>query len=133
MNTKFVTTICAVFLGLIGVLLTFAPQEVSSFFNLNFNKTVLIMLQVIGALYFSFAMLNWMIRGGVIGGIYNKPAVTANFTHFFIVAMALIKSIMSDHSIHFVFWILAVVYIVFAALYGFILQRHPGSIDKKSN
>jgi Na+-driven multidrug efflux pump len=131
MNTKVVTTICAVFLGIIGILLTFAPQEISLFFNLNLNKIVLLMLQVIGALYFSFAMLNWMIRGGVIGGIYNKPAVTANFIHFFIVAMALIKSIISDHSIHFVFWILAVVYTIFAGLYGFILQRHPRSIDKK--
>ena len=38
-------------------------------------------------------MLNWMAKGTLIGGIYNKPIAIGNFTHFTIGGLALIKII----------------------------------------
>jgi len=30
-------------------------------------------MQIIGSFYFAFAILNWMSKGSIIGGIYNRP------------------------------------------------------------
>jgi len=69
-------------------------------------------------------MLNWMAKGAIIGGIYNKPIAIANFTHFVIGALALLKA-MSNPPPYFIVP-LAVVYSIFAILFGVIFFKHPG-------
>ena len=83
------------------------------------------MCQILGALYFGFAMLNWMLKGGIIGGIYNRPAVIANISHFFIGALALIKGALGTDELPYGFWILTAVYMVFTVLFGWVLFRNP--------
>lgn len=50
-----------------------------------------ILVQVLGASLFGFAMLNWMNRFATIGGIYGRPLVVANFAHGFTAAMAILQ------------------------------------------
>lgn len=82
-------TITAAILGATGIVLTFMPQEVASFLNLPEATTIL--FQILGALYFGFAMLNWTAKANLIGGIYSRPVAIANFTHFLIGGLALAK------------------------------------------
>lgn len=39
------------------------------------------LLQLIGAALFGFAMLNWLSRYSLVGGIYSRPLVVANLAH----------------------------------------------------
>jgi hypothetical protein len=56
MNTKIVMSLCAVVLVVMGILFSFLPQEMASY--LGWVGTNPILLQLLGAVYFSFAMIN---------------------------------------------------------------------------
>ncbi|WP_296702123.1 hypothetical protein [Algoriphagus sp.] len=121
-NTKFIFTSSAIFLGLLGIDLTFIPQEIASFLGLPSGSSLF--LQITGALYFGFAMVNWTVRGSTIGGIYNRPIAIGNFSHFIIGALALIKfSFNNLDSIPIL--ILTVFYAVFAVIFSLIVFTHP--------
>jgi hypothetical protein len=132
MNTKLIMTLSALFLALIGLTLTFLPEEIMKLAGVPSSKTFLLILQILGALYFGFALLNWMAKGSTIGGIYNRPISIANFTHFLIGGLALIKGLMNNLDLPFVVWILTGLYSIFAVLFGFVFSRNPVS-DKKVN
>jgi hypothetical protein len=125
MNTKLVMALSAIFLAVIGIGLTFMPQEIAAFTGLGFTKIYQLQLQILGALFFAFAMLNWMAKGSIIGGIYNRPIAIANFTHFFIGGVALVKAVAGNMHLHYTVWILAILYSVFAILFGIIFSKHP--------
>jgi len=71
MNTKLVMTLSAVLLGLAGIALTFLPAEILTSLALSPSKSLEFLLQIIGALYFGFAMLNWMTKASLIGGFIS--------------------------------------------------------------
>ena len=84
MNTKSLMTLSAIILALIGISLIFLPGEILDYFELSVSDALLLLMQIIGSFYFAFAMLNWMSKGSIIGGIYNRPIAIANLTHFVI-------------------------------------------------
>jgi hypothetical protein len=122
MNTKIVMTLCAVMLGVIGIVCSFLPQELATY--LHWPATNPILLQLLGAMYFSFAMINWTAKGNILGGIYGKPIALGNFTHFVIGALALSKMFM-NHTPTLLWVIITVVYSIFAIIFGYILFTHP--------
>lgn len=124
-TTKLIMTLSAVFLAVVGISLTFLPAEIGGITDIAPGKTFTVILQLLGALYFSFAMLNWMAKGTLIGGIYGKPVSVANLTHFVIGALALIKLLLNNHDLHYAIWILAAIYAVFAVLFGMIFSKNP--------
>ena len=125
MNTKWVLTASALFLAVIGIGLTFLPKEIAGLMGLESIKFFPLVLQLAGSLYFSFAMINWMAKGSIIGGIYNKPIALGNFTHFFIGALALLKFWMNVGGLPQSVEILTVLYALFAILFGLIVFKHP--------
>ena len=125
MNTKLVMTSSAVILGTTGILLTFIPDVILSHLSIEKNMTALFLMQILGALYFAFAMLNWTTRTSLIGGIYNRPIAIANFTHFLIAGLALIKGIISNPSLSSTIWTAGIFYCVFGIFFVTILFRHP--------
>jgi hypothetical protein len=80
--------------------------------------------QACGALYLGFAILNWMAKDNLIGGIYSRPVAMGNFLHFFAMAMAFIKSfsvlLRSSADVA-----LLGLYAVMAIGFGVVLFRHP--------
>ena len=130
MNTKIIMTASAIILGITGIVLTFIPDEIIDYLSLEMNKTLLSLMQILGALYFAFGMLNWMTKTSLIGGIYNRPIAVANFTHFLIAGLALTKGLISNPSLPYIIWIIGIIYLVFAISFGVILFRHPISETK---
>ncbi len=82
-----------------------------------------LLVQLLGALYLGFGMLNWMSKGVVMGGIYARPLVMGNLLHFFAGAMALLKQ--TQAGTPEAFWGLAVIYVLLAVLFGVTMFRHP--------
>jgi Na+-driven multidrug efflux pump len=125
MPTKLMMTLSACLLAVTGLSLTFLPDEIAAFLGLQANTMLLLVLQLLGALYFALAMLNYMAKGSLIGGIYNRPICIANFTHFFVGGLALIKILLRHEGLPSGLWIAAGVYAVFALWFGQTLFRHP--------
>tara|TARA_B100000795_G_C22758264_1_gene422450 strand:- start:769 stop:1020 length:252 start_codon:yes stop_codon:yes gene_type:complete len=82
-----------------------------------------------GAMYLGFAMLNWMAKGPLIGGIYDKPIAVGNFMHFGVGALALVK-IISKIQIHSEIIIyLTVIYSVFGIFFAYAFRTNPSKIE----
>ncbi|MEB2784258.1 hypothetical protein [Algoriphagus persicinus] len=128
MNTKLIMTLSALFMCSAGVVFTFAPDVILSYLNLEPNQITLFIGQILGALYFGFGMLNWMSKGSLIGGIYNRPICIANLSHFLIAGLALLKGLASNPEFPIAIWVMGVIYIAFGIAFGIILFRHPVAV-----
>jgi hypothetical protein len=122
MNTKLLMTASAVVLGIAGLALSFAPGEILKYMAMS--ETNSIILQITGALYLGFAMLNWTAKGNLIGGIYSKPLTTGNFTHFLVGGIALAKLAFNNTGMTYT-WIAAIVYTIFAIGFGYVSFTNP--------
>ena len=122
----------AVLLGFSGLLLTFFPDELSAILVRSGNETLSMFIQIIGAMYFAFGMLNWMSRKSRIGGIYNRPIAIANMTHFMMVGITLTKLKIANSELPQGFWVIVLIYLFFAAVFIKILFTTPmiGSSQK---
>lgn len=120
MNSKFIMVSSALFLGMLGILLTFLSEEISEYFNFS-EKPIL--LQLLGASFFAFAMINWTAKSNLIGGIYGRPISIGNFTHFFIGAMALIRYYIELQQ--GILFLVMLIYCFFAVTFGYIFFTHP--------
>jgi len=107
-----------------GIALQFAPHEILRYFGADASGIFPLFLQIIGALYLGFAMLNYMAKGVLIGGIYSRPLATGNLAHFLVGALALIKYAASAQNATPV-WIAAAVYTIFAVLFAVTMFTHP--------
>ena len=86
------------------------------------NATVLL-VQMAGAVYLGFAMLNWMARGILIGGIYARPVALGNFLHFVMVAITLTKAAIAFAVLPLA--ISAAVFSGFGIWFGLVLFKPP--------
>lgn len=76
-----------------------------------------------------FAMMNWMAKEILIGGIYARPLAVGNFMHFMVGALALLKGGFKNADMPLI-WIAVVLYTVFAVGFAVVLFTHPA---KKPN
>ncbi len=120
MNTKLVMTSSAILMAITGTVLVFFSNDLSNYFSLGSNELSLLILQILGGLYFAFAMLNWTAKANLIGGIYSRPVSMANFTHFLIGGLALSKAMFTTQNKVLV-GIAALLYAVFALVFGKII------------
>ena len=124
-NTKVVLAASGIMLGIAGIVLTFLPEETQNYLDLGAGRTPTILVQLLGALYFALGMLNWMAKSSLTGGIYNRPVVIANLSHFLIAGLALARGLLSDSPLPATLWTAGIIYILFALLFGLILFRDP--------
>jgi hypothetical protein len=121
MNTKLLMTTSAVVMGALGIAASFLSQEILQYAGLVPSQPAVLGLQILGALYLGFAMLNWMAKANLLGGIYSRPLAMGNFLHFTIAALALIKGAVADPSPGV--WVAGSVYSMFAAGFGLVIFR----------
>ena len=124
MNSKILMISSAVFSGISGLTLSFLPKETLIFLSEQQTDFSLVLIQILGAFYFAFAMLNWMARANLIGGIYSRPVAIGNFTHFFIASLVLLKALINKN-LPGSLWIVCTFSIIFAVSFGYILFHHP--------
>jgi hypothetical protein len=126
MNTKTLMTLSAIVLGATGILFTFMPQEVLALLQTYSNSTHpldALILQLMGAMYFGFAMINWTAKANLIGGIYGRPIAIGNFVHFAVGALAILKVYISTHEA--VLIAPTLIYALFAIVFGLVFFTHP--------
>ncbi len=124
MHTKILMQASALAMLLAGLALTFAPQELITSAGATPQAAIILLVQAAGALYLGFAILNWMAKDNLIGGIYSRPVALGNFLHFFMATTALGRAVAASHHSTAVL-ALTIVYAIFAAWFAWVLFGNP--------
>jgi hypothetical protein len=117
-------------LGLAGLFALFAPDVLLAMLSVPMTNPLSVLIQLLGALYFSFALMNWTAKDSIIGGIYARPISLGNFAHFFSGALLIAKYLLSNGFNGSVLLVL-VVYTIFAALFYWLVFRATGIVVDK--
>ena len=110
----------AVFLAILGVGALFLPNEILAYLGPPQQGALPVLVQILGAYYLAFALLNWMVKDSLFGGIYNRQAAMGNFTHFAIGTIVLIKGAVGGQTPGSI-WIACGCYALFAGWFGAII------------
>jgi hypothetical protein len=81
-------------------------------------------VQILGALYLGFAVLNWMSKGVRMGGIYARPLAMGNGLHFLVGAFTLFRYALQSPTATGV-WVWAAGYALFAGLFSMVMFVSP--------
>ena len=125
MKTKLLMTSSALFCAIIGILLSFLPNEIAEYLSVEPTIITILFLKILSALYLGFGILNWMAKGTLIGGIYNRPIAIGNLMHFGVGAIALVKVISNIQSHSEIIIFLTVFYVIFALLFAYVFKTNP--------
>lgn len=93
MQTRLLMTASAVLMAAAGGLGTFLPDEILRYGRMTPEKGAALMVQLIGGLYLALATLDWTARGNLMGGIYARPVVLANFAYFWIATLTMARAV----------------------------------------
>jgi uncharacterized integral membrane protein len=120
LNTRILMSVCSIGLVMAGAACLFAPADFAEALGWSGGPSLIVMLQLTGALYLAFAMANWSAKGAMIGGIYSRPLSIANLLHFTVGALSLLKYTFSQG------WqwpsgIALIIYVVFAAMFIYLV------------
>ena len=130
MNTKILMASSALLLASLGILLSFLPNEIADYLNVESNIITILFLKILSALYLGFGILNWMAKGTLIGGIYNRPIAIGNLMHFGVGAIAFVKAISNIQAHSEIIISLTVIYAVFAVLFVYVFRTNPTKKEK---
>ena len=125
MNTRSSMMISAIFLAVNGFGFTFFPNEIAGLLINDDNYIFILILQILGALYLGFSILNWMSKASLIGGIYNKPLLIGNLLHFFTASMALIKLAFKVETNLQLIFSYTIIYSLFTLSFGYVFFTNP--------
>ena len=129
MTTRTLMTLSAAFMAILGLGVTFLPQELLVFAGGRPEGALVPLVQMPGAMFLGFAILNWTARGNLIGGIYSRPVALANFFNFAVGAAGLLKALPAQNFAAEI-TVLAVLYSVFGVCFGIVLFTHPAKADR---
>lgn len=129
MSSKLLMVVSSIVVGIAGTAAIFAPAEL--LFSLGLAGIAPpVLVQLLGALYFAFAITNWTARHNPIDGIYSRPLALGNFAHFMIGTLVLIRPAMALPKAPPI--IAFAIYLVFALLFGALLFGQ-GPVGKSAN
>lgn len=107
------------FMGLLGLGTSLFPRAILAEVSSQPSSFSVLLASVMGALYLGFALLNWMARTNLIGGIYSRPVAIGNFAHFFAATIVLTKRLITAPT-GGVLIVVTVAYGLFAAGFGYV-------------
>ena len=123
-------TSSALFLAIIGILLSFLPNEIVEHLNVEPNIITTLFLKIISALYLGFGILNWMAKGTLIGGIYNRPIAIGNLMHFGVGAIALVNIASNIQTHSEIIISITALYVLFAIIFAYVFRTNPTKTEK---
>jgi hypothetical protein len=118
-------SVSALFMAILGIGASFIPQEILAHYGARPGGAAVLLIQMVGALYLGFAILNWTARSILIGGIYARPVALCNFLHFGVLTIAGWKAIAGGAIRGSEVVVGCAMYTVFAVWFGLVLFTHP--------
>ena len=131
MNTKYLMVASSIVTAFLGLIASFLPNEIMTYMGASTIGLPVLIVQLTGALYLGFAIMNWMAKTVLIGGIYARPLGMGNCVHFTVAAIALLKSALASSGSIFV-WGATILYVSFAILFGLVVFTSPKKVLAKN-
>lgn len=110
--------------GFLGIAATFFPHEMLQRLGYSDDAVLPLLIQLLGAMYLAFAILDWITKDSLIGGIYNRPIALANIVHYTSGALALAKGMFANPQAA-ILWPLTTVYWILAIAFAVVLFTSP--------
>ena len=107
-------------LGALGLVASFAPQELLGLLNVAAPPPMPLLIQLLGAGYCGIALNNWFAKDSQIGGIYGRPLAMGNGLHFLMGALALAKEVFGGGA-HLLLGAVLLAYTILALAFGWLL------------
>jgi hypothetical protein len=127
LNTKILMVSTSLILATAGIFALFAPDKLLAMLQIPLAEPLLVLVQLMGALYFSFALLNWTAKDSTIGGIYARPVSVGNFSHFFSGTLLLVKyQLFHEFSVGAL--LALIVYALLAAIFYWLVFHATGVV-----
>jgi hypothetical protein len=117
-GSYYLLSISAGYNALLGLLTSFLPEELLLALNVPANPLSILLIQILGAFFIGFAMINYLSKRSLIGGIYNKAIIMGNIAYHCIAAMVFIKFVLSDNLYGEVVILFTAMYLILGA--GFL-------------
>ena len=119
--TRALMMLSAIFMAVAGLVTSYFPDRVLETHGTVPDGPTMLLIQMMGALYLGFALLNWTARGVIMGGIYARPLALGNFLHFAMVTVMLAREAIDHMALPLA--ISSFVFGVFAVGFGVVLFR----------
>jgi hypothetical protein len=123
-----ITTFSAVVLAAGGIALLFGSEELLTPVVPGAAAGVTLLGQLVAGGWLAMAWLNWNQRHLVIGGIYGRPTVLANFTLYLVSSSSLAHRLIGGDT-PAVLLALALLFGVLTLAYAMLLLRGPFGSD----
>lgn len=124
--TRFLMTASAVFMALLGLAAALFTETILGYFGLPVEGFAVVLMKIVAGLYFGLAVLNWMARGNLIGGIYSRPVALANFAHFLAVTVVFAQQLPGASAMA-EYGVTAGLNAAFAGAFGYVVFGGGGS------
>ena len=131
MISSHISRASAVVLALGGFALQFASDAILPRAIPGFPPAAAWVGQLLGAAWLALAVLDWLGRSALLGGIYARGQVSANAVVFFVSAMTLVR-VVARTGAPLLAWVAFVVAAAFALVYGWLMFRGPFERDLQS-
>lgn len=122
-HTRWLMMLSAVAAGAVALIALFAPDELLSFAGAAPTAPLAAVVQLWAGALGGLAMVNWMSRENLIGGIYNRPLLIANVFHSVVGVTTLVRLAADEGGRVAIAG--AVIYGLLAAAFGRLLFRSP--------
>jgi len=124
MISAVVSHVSALVLAVAGVVLLFASDVVLPHVAPGFPASAAWLGQLLAAAWLGVAVLTWLRRGAILGGIYGRAIVLGNFGLYFISALSLVR-VLHNGVAQLWLWPAFVVSATLALSYGALLLGGP--------
>jgi hypothetical protein len=131
MISSLISYVSSVVLAVAGVALLFASDVILPSVVSGFPVDAAWLGQLLAAAWLGVAFLNWAHRATVLGGIYGRPVVLANFALYVISALSLVR-VLHGNAASAWLWPAFAVAAVLALAYGALLLRGPFAADMRT-
>jgi hypothetical protein len=127
-QSKYILTTSAVIYLLFGLGISFLPEETGRIFGTASQYGVdLLLMKVIGALFFGIGVINFMSRKTIVGGIYGRPTTLGNAMVSMIIASQFLKFNYYQDGVGAHFWLVAVIFSTLSLSFIYLFFSTPKS------
>lgn len=119
-HTRILMILSAAWLLILALAFSFAGTDLLVALGVEITEAAAPVLELLGAALLGLALMNWMAKGSMIGGIYARPLAAGNFIYFAVASLSSLKPLIGGTLSPALIAVFAV-QLVFAVAFGWLL------------
>lgn len=119
-NTRILMILSAAWFLVLALSTSLAGIDLLLAMGIEVTAAATPILKLLGAALLGFAIMNWMAKGTMIGGIYARPLAAGNFLYFAVASLSLLKPLIAG-ALSLTMIAALAIHAAFAAAFGWLL------------